>query len=107
MMTPKFFFDRLYRLDPEGVVNWGSIVKSSDGGSAPTYKCSRFQLLQLEYVRAVFEKYGVYGPPRAPGEDIAPRDADDIHDLQLIQVLGVHTTQSRPKVVPTHATRTN
>ena len=104
--STKLFFDRLYRLDPEAVDNWSSIVKSSGGDTAPAPKYSTFQLLQLEYVRGVFVKYGVYGFPGAPGEETAPRDADDRHFLQPTQVLGVHTTQSRPKVVPTHQTRT-
>ena len=105
-MTTKLFYDRLYRLDPEAVDNWSSIVKSSGGDTAPAPKYSTFQLLQLEYARGVFVKYGVYGFPGAPGEAVAPLDADDPHSLQLIQVLGVYTTQSRPKVVPTHQTRT-
>ena len=104
-MTDRDFYRRLYKVDPEYIDDWGTIVGAKDLGRMPAPIYSNLQLLQLDYLKSVFRKDTVYSYPAALA-DVVPDEGVQADGHQLFQVLSIHTSQSRPRIVPTHATRT-
>ena len=104
-MSDRDFYRRLYKLDPEHIDDWGSIVGSKDPGRMPAPTYSNWQLLQLDYLKTVFKRDTVYSYPAALA-DVVPEEGVQADGHHIFQVLSVHTSQSRPRIVPTHATRT-
>ena len=96
-MRDKVFFQKLYRLQSDASDDWGPVLGSDPVASNKTDGTTR---MQHEYLQKTFQNRGVYSVPSSGACDKGYR----ARDRRFFQVLAVHNSQSRPKLVETMKT---
>lgn len=107
-MNDREFYERVYRMDEVSLADWSPLVDSTGLVDVPQEEAGdTSQKMALEYLSALVKPstyYSLDQPRQLQLEDgsLVNRPA-----TEYFQVVQVHTTRSRPKVIPTVATRTD